>query len=435
MKYSLLLSLLLALPAAAQEPGVIYQLGQNAQGEAGVVYQLGASGAVSTATLIATFAGAGAFTSPITIAAGGPVTDTRSGTATYQPTAATSASATANQLRVDRFGALNDPPSTNYGLNSERVGSLAWVPNGAVWTQLAAVAPDSTTTAALCTPNTPGVGFGDAYQIGITTPSGTTFTSSAFLKAGTAPSAFVGVGGCPASVVSCTCTTSDGTACTPVIDSTACIAQATAATWVRVTATVVCNAATITPNISAGSGPYFNGSGTAYVWGAQLEPGGFATSYIPTVGTATARATETLTAPAVGAIGAATGSGVMTYTPEWSSSTAGADRVILSTAGLVIKWVNSSTAVSVTAGAGAGATATSAALTWAALSSHTIRWRYGGGAGSGVCVQVDAASEVCSGTLSALTPTDPLYIGGDASGGGGVSISGLKLCPGNSACN
>jgi hypothetical protein len=118
----------------------------------------------------------------------------------------------------------------------------------------------------------------------------------------------------------------------------------------------------------------------------------------------------------------------MTYTPEWSSATAGADRVILSTTGLVISWINASTAVRVVAG---GATATSGAQTWAAGSSHTLRWRYGNG--TAACISVDG-TETCAGSMTTITPTNPLYIGGDASGGGGAAISGLKFCPTNGSC-
>ena len=233
---------------------------------------------------------------------------------------------------------------------------------------------------------------------------------------------------------SCTCACLDGTACTctTTMSGASCAARATVDRLCRLSATATDIGTSTNGEISTFAGVDGVSNDKLCIGYAQAEVLPFATSYIATAGTATARATETATVNAVGIVGAATGSGVFTFSPLWSSATAGGDRVLLSTTGVVVKWLNATPGISITAG---GATATSSALTWSALSSHVIRYRYGGSAGVGACVQVDGASEVCAGTFTTITPTNPLYINGDASSGSGGSISGIKICPANSACN
>lgn len=397
---------------------------------------------VSTATLIADFAGTGAFASPVTIAAGGPVTDTRGSSATYLNGSAM-ATASSDQLRVQYNGALMEPAGVNSLLKSTDLTAGVWtVFNTITVTPNVCVGPSGALDMELLDNTASGSPGNSAIYQQQSLASTSVVSGSMWMvpQSGTRP-AYVDIYGGGPNFATCECSLQclDGTtgACAVSFGAgtTDCVATASFTKQCRLSAFGSLVAPTTVASLIVSPGVSGVSNNAICMGHAQIERGPFPTSTIDTDGTTVARVTETATVPAVGAVGAATGSGVMTYTPEWSSATAGADRAILSTTGLVIKWVNSSTAVSVTAGAGAGATATSAALTWAALTSHIIRWRYGGGAGSGVCVQVDAASEVCSGTFSALTPTNPLYIGGDASGGGGASIAGLKACPGNSVCN
>jgi hypothetical protein len=226
------------------------------------------------------------------------VTFARASTATYTDASGVIQTAAANAPRWDYAGGvlkglLIEEARTNLCLQSADFS--AWSPVGAiaaapVVTLNQVTAPDGTLTAdRIVLPAVSGAGARSILYQQITTSGVNTF--SVWLRGAVGgEQTFVSFAGGPAGQVRVTLTTA----------------------WQRFTLT--------TPSLSS-SGWYFvlgtdmfdpgqsaTPAGTIYAWGAQVEPGAFATSYIPTTSASATRALDLATTPTTGWLNATTGS-------------------------------------------------------------------------------------------------------------------------------
>ncbi len=182
--------------------------------------------------------------------------------------------------RMNTSGLLVERASTNSALQSS-ASCVANAVNGPTWaigstptctSDVATVAPDGTTTADAWVSTT-----STQYVYQISTPAAsTTATASAYVykPSGTEASIFVQCAG--GSITSCSCSTSDGSACTATSTSPNCIARATGLTpgrWTRISSTATCAVAPASWAIVLAPANYNNTTGTAYFWDAQLETG------------------------------------------------------------------------------------------------------------------------------------------------------------------
>jgi len=359
----------------------------------------------------------GALASPVADPRGTvTVTPARASTGTYLTSSSTLAGASANTLRSEPGGILVEPSSTNQATVSDAIDNAAWTKTASgaavpVVTADQAVAPDGTTTAdQVVFPAVTSLQYSIVGLSGFVW-AGTSLTWSVWMRT------VSGTGSIYLYVYDTTGASYLGnTLCSLTTTWSRCVLQIPTVVSGHTINTWIGN------DRSAGSGMSDTAAVTIYAWRGQPEALPFPTSSIGTSGTAVTRAADTV-AVAASVLSTTAGSGVMTVTPEWSSSTAGADRPILDTTGLQLLWVNGSTAWRAIIG---GQTVTSGAQTFAAGAAQTLRWRY---STSGLaCLSVNG-TETCSGLApSALVPSGNLYIGGNSSGGGGVNVAGLRLC-------
>ena len=153
---------------------------------------------------------------------------------------------------------------SNLILNSQGIGGTSWVAAGtATSTQNSAIAPDLTSTASTITSAT-DVTFGSNNIRSASTNiiGGATYTASCYVKLGTA--------------TTCSIALRDNTVGTLVTSTTT-----TAGSWVRLTATITYGSSTTNTFLILG-----NANGTFFAWGAQIEFGSTANTYIPTTTTA-----------------------------------------------------------------------------------------------------------------------------------------------------
>jgi hypothetical protein len=202
-----------------------------------------------------------------------------------------------NRCRVEEHGVLMEAPKTNLTLRSQEMGNAAWTALGSTVTSNTVAAPDGTTTAETVTLS---AGAGQHLIYNGNTETAATWTKSVFLKAGT-----VSFGGLSpintnaqyvvADLSNCTVASSAGAI------STAAVALANG--WCRLAITYTSSVATKYATVHLGDtaaravgGASWTalGTETVYAWGAQSELGTFASSYIPTVGTAVARLRDLL---------------------------------------------------------------------------------------------------------------------------------------------
>ena len=252
--------------------------------------------------------------SPLTLYKGiGSLSFARAHDATHvatfvHPTTGLVTAASADQLRIEAQGALIEGARTNSAIWSETFGLAAtWVPVTMSVDNNSVVAPDGNTTAETLSAS----GANGTLLQTVTAAAGAN-TFSVYLKRKDGVGA-VRVG-------------TDGT------DFTACTINA--ATWTRCSVTKTLLAVPVTIGIQiATSGD------NVYVWGGQMETGGFASSYIPTVATTISRNVDVLTFSESGNIASAEG----TVSVLMDTRFPGADypRVLSSFAGGSIPlWIN-----------------------------------------------------------------------------------------------
>jgi hypothetical protein len=173
------------------------------------------------------------------------------------------------QPRVGRYGLFIEPGATNLCRQSQSFAS-PWVPSAdgtvPLVTANQALAPDGTTTAALIEYRTavPPGGWSDIRQ---SIPAGPgTYTFSVWLKHGTLN--FVDIN------VSSDAGDHANTGVGMFFDE-----------WQRYSITLTASAGTTALSFRIGddgNGPIALGTGTVYAWGAQVEPGDEARTYLPT---------------------------------------------------------------------------------------------------------------------------------------------------------
>jgi hypothetical protein len=194
----------------------------------------------------------------------------------YVPTTSTINSAPRfdhNPTTGESLGLLVEEAGTNLLLSSEEFDSASWL--GAVLTANTQVAPNGTTTAdtLTATPGTPSF-----YQT-VTCTASTAYTFSFYVKLGTMPASDFRFA------------IRDDTA--GAFIATNIVPNVTPVTteWRRVTYTLTTPVGCLLLRVYPYRSTIITG-GTAFFWGAQLEAGAFATSYIPTTTATVTRAAD-----------------------------------------------------------------------------------------------------------------------------------------------
>ena len=195
-------------------------------------------------------------------------------------------------------GLLVEEQRTNLMLRSEEFDNAAWNKDNVTATANATTSPDGTSNADTLVENTATTPHRIIAASSFSFVSGTTYTASIFAK--NAGRRYLNLNWAVAFNARATFDLQTGTI-SNTASGTATITDLGNG-WYRCTVT---NAATVTAtnngyfqlsNSSTGTDTY-TGDGTSglYVWGAQLEAGAFATSYIPTVASQVTRTADVVT--------------------------------------------------------------------------------------------------------------------------------------------
>lgn len=239
------------------------------------------------------------------------ITFSRASSGTYFDASGVLQLATTNTARFDydpatfmAQGLLVEEQRTNLLLRSEEFDNASWVKATATVTANATTSPDGTVDADKVIVNT-GVALGTSTAAGLRqsvskAASAITYTYTAYLKVGEFNSAFLWMSnaGVTASV-RCTFNLAAGTASATTTTGSFTGASATITAvgngWYRCTLIATSDTdTTVRCDIWPSDTVATTGDGTSgiYVWGAQLEAGSFATSYIPTAGSQVTRAAD-----------------------------------------------------------------------------------------------------------------------------------------------
>lgn len=259
---------------------------------------------LDTASLVITPNGtkAGKLYSVVPSSGAGDMTVTRATTATRVNSAGLIESVASNVPRLDYSNGtcpsiLVEPQRTNLLTYSEEFNNGAWTLENTTITANATVSPDGTTTADKIIASAVG-GDKSMYQIA-NVNNGVVYTTTVYYKASEYTLAWMRLGGVsnnPYLIYNLT---------TQTLVSSANLVSSSITSmgngWYKITASVTTTSTVLAPNImmlpatgytlGADNIPEFTGNGLdgGFIWGAQLEAGSYATSYIPTTSASVTR--------------------------------------------------------------------------------------------------------------------------------------------------
>jgi hypothetical protein len=222
----------------------------------------------------------------------------------YQPVAAPASTAyygprfDYDPVTLAPKGLLIEEQRTQLFTFSEQFNDASWVKLEASITANTIVAPDGTLTGDKLVASTSNTGH---YAEKVTNlVSGTAYTFSVYVKAGEYASVnllFGSSGGAGLSVREATVNLTNGTITSQTIAGSTTVTSV-ANGWYRISVTTAVTTGSGSPavriyvNSSISSAAAGDGVSGIYVWGAQLEAGAFATSYIPSVASQVTRAAD-----------------------------------------------------------------------------------------------------------------------------------------------
>jgi hypothetical protein len=233
---------------------------------------------------------------------GSPVTFTRASTATFTGSDELIKTAATNEPRFDHnpttgesLGLLVEEARTNLFLQSNGFDTT-WTNTNSSETSLSGTAPDGTNTAWELKDTSDASSVVHALNQSVSFVSGTTYTVSCWMKAGVlTESGFTFPLAAFTFNLSARVSLSTG-AVIAVSSGVTATTQQFPNGWWRVSATATATAtasASMQVRIMNGGVAYIGtGTGTILIWGAQIEAGAFATSYIPTTTATVTRAAD-----------------------------------------------------------------------------------------------------------------------------------------------
>jgi hypothetical protein len=222
----------------------------------------------------------------------------------YIPALQTAASGVArfehNPVTGESLGLEIEEQRTNLVLRSDDFANASWTKTNSSIDSNTIVAPDGTLTGDKIVENTSSAVHLADQAVSVT--SGTTYTVSAFIKKAERGFAFMAlINGFPTTAIQINLTT--GAVTTGTGTPLNAFSQDVGNGWFRVgfslaaNSTTTANANFYASNDGVWANRIYLGDGYSgiYIWGAQLEAGAFATSYIPTVASQVTRSADSAT--------------------------------------------------------------------------------------------------------------------------------------------